>query len=36
MPLSILFLVYFFLIFLIVEGGWGGIISRVKSLIGKP
>lgn len=36
MPLSILFLSYFLLIFLIVEGGWGGIISRVKSLIGKP
>lgn len=32
----ILFLSYFLLIFLIAENGWCGIISRVKSLIGKP
>ncbi len=35
MPLSVLFIYYFLLIFLIVEKGWGGIISRVKTLIGK-
>lgn len=35
-PIYAVFFSYFLIVFLIVEKGWVGIISRVKSLIGKP